>query len=285
MIPPMLGRFAAIWWRAVLRDARLSSLIGAAVLLALVAISLLAPLAGYSVGEDVNPAQRSLGCSQQHWLGTDHLGREVSYRLLLGTRAFVGPGIIAVLFSFFFAIPLGAIAGWSSSIASQIVQTVLGAISSIPRLVFVLLSCAIFGNTPLVLAIAAGVSAIPPLSTAISDRIARLQSEEFVMASRSHGLSTARILFVHLVALATGRIIARQLVSTFAAFMVLECTLSYIGHFGVQEPTPSWGNMLAFEWGRDVGPSLLAPGLALWGTLVACSFAASLFAEADRDQG
>jgi peptide/nickel transport system permease protein len=148
--------------------------------------------------------------------------------------------------------------------------------------VLVLLCGTIFGRDPAVLAISAGVSATPGLARAIAERIERLRLEEFVLASRAHGLSPMRILLLHLVAIASGRAIARHLVGVFGAFMVLECTLSYLGHFGVQEPTPSWGNMLAFDWERAGIPEL-APGLAIWATLGACALAARLFAEVDDE--
>lgn len=277
----MLRTFALTWWRSIVSSAPRSAWLGVGLLLGLAALGLWAPLSSYPVGQDVDPLSRSLGCSAAHWLGTDHLGRDVFWRLLLAARAFVGPGLLSCTVTLLLAVPLGAAAGWAGGWTGACVRTLLGSISSIPRLVFVLLCCTIFGNDLFTLAVASGISATPALSSAIIGRIERLRSEEFVLASIAHGLSAPRILFVHLVALACGRSIARALVSSFGAFMVLECTLSYLGRFGVQEPMPSWGNMLAFEWGRDLGASVLAPGFAIWGTLGACALAARLFAETD----
>jgi peptide/nickel transport system permease protein len=265
----------------VARRAPATGLVGAAVLLGVVLVAILAPLGGYPVGADVDPTARSLGPSLAHWLGTDHLGRDVFWRLLLASRAFVGPGLLACAVAAVVGVPLGAVAGWSGGWVAMAIRIPLGSVAAIPRVILVLLGCAIYGNGPLQLAFIAGLSIAPSLAEAVHERIERLRLEEFVLASRAHGLSDLHVLAVHLVGLACGRTIARHLFEAFGAFVVLECTLSYLGGFGVQEPLPSWGNMLAFEWGRDVGASVLAPGLALWLTVCACTLTSRLFAEVD----
>jgi peptide/nickel transport system permease protein len=273
--------FATTIARQIARRARPTSAIGALVLVGWAVLAALAPLAGYPVGADVDPSVASAGPSAAHWLGTDHLGRDVFWRLLLGARAFVGPGLLACAVSAGVGIPLGAWTGWSEGVVSAALRTGLGAISSVPRLVLVLLACSIYGNGALQLALAVGVAGVPPLAEAIRERVVRMRVEEFVLASRAHGLSDAWVLLVHLVMVASGRAVARQLLAGFGAFLGVECTLSYLGGFGVQEPTPSWGNMLAAEWGRAIGWSTVAPALAIALTLGATSAASQLFAEVD----
>ncbi|MBW1879784.1 MAG: hypothetical protein JRJ84_15585, partial [Deltaproteobacteria bacterium] len=72
-----------------------------------------------------------------------------------------------------------------------------------------------------------------------------------------------------------------HLLTLFGYFLVLETTLSYIGGFGVQEPMPSWGNMLVFEWGRDVwyAPQVMAPVIMLWLTIGAAALVAESLGE------
>lgn len=275
---PKIARAVA---RDVLRRARPSALAGIGLVTLVVLASAFAPLGGYPVGADVDPAARSLGPSTAHWLGTDHLGRDVLWRLLLASGAFVVPGMLSCAVAAVAGVPLGAVAGWRGGGPALAVRTALGSVAAIPRLVLVLLGCAIYGNDPLVLAVAAGIASVPPLAEAVRERIERLRLEEFVLASRAHGLSEARIVLVHLVGAACARPIARRLLDTFGAFVVLECTLSYLGGLGVQEPVPSWGNMLAFEWGRGLGAPVLAPGLAIWATVAACTLAGTLFAEVE----
>ena len=277
----MILRIAGALATDVARHARVGGIAGLAFVALLMLVSVLAPLGGYPIGADVDGTARSLGPSAAHWLGTDHLGRDTAWRLVLASRAFVAPGVLSCAVAAALGVPLGAFAGWSGGGASLWVRTAIGSVAAVPRLVLVLLFCAVYGNSPIVLALGAGLAAAPPLAEAVHMRIERLRLEEFVLASRAHGLSEFRIVLVHLVGAACGRAIARHLLEAFGAFVVLECTLSYLGGLGVQEPVPSWGNMLAFEWGRGMGASVLAPGLAIFVTIGACTLAASLFAEVE----
>ncbi|MBX2796147.1 MAG: ABC transporter permease subunit [Myxococcales bacterium] len=264
---------------ATVRRPPAEGVIGAGVLTAVLLVALLSPLSGYPVGADVDPASRGLGPSAAHWLGTDHLGRDVFWRLMLASRAFAGPGLLACGVAAIVGVPLGALAGWSGGAVAHAVRFVVGAVASVPRLVLVLLVCTVYGSGPTQLALSAGVAAAPALALAVWARIEQLRSTEFVLASLAHGVPAPKLLLVHLVGAACGRSIARQLLATFGSFVVLECTLSYLGGLGVREPMPSWGNMLVFEWGRGIGLSVVAPAIAIWITVAATVAAGRLFAE------
>ncbi|NCG21513.1 MAG: hypothetical protein GWP91_21075, partial [Rhodobacterales bacterium] len=112
----------------------------------------------------------------------------------------------------------------------------------------------------------------PALSEAVHSRIESLRSAEYLMAGRAHGVAPWRLLWIHGVLAGCGRLIARQLVLCFTFFIAVETTLAYIGGFGAQEPTPSWGNMLAFEWGWSW--TALAPAAALWITIASLTWIA-----------
>ncbi len=190
-------------------------------------------------------------------------------------------GTVACLVAAGLGGPLGAVAGWSGGPIAALVRFVVGSIASVPRLVLVLLVCTVYGSGSLQLAVAAGLAAVPSIAEAVGARIERLRRAEFVLASQAHGVPPGRLLVAHLVGAACGPSIARLLLATFGSFVVLECTLSYLGGLGVPEPMPSWGNMLVFDWGRGASASVIAPGLAIWATVAACTSAGRLFAEAE----
>lgn len=240
-------------------------------LLLVAVVGALAPLAGYPVGGDVDPSRASLGPSLAAPLGTDHLGRSVAWRLALAGRAFLEPGLLAGLVAAGLGVPTGALAGrWGGGL-DQALRYLGAVVASVPRFVLVLLALMIYGHGPVRLGLAIGLTYVPELSEAVRTRIEGLRGREFVVASVAHGVPEARLLWGHLVLGATHRVLAHHLVRVFAFTVVVESTLAYLGGFGVQEPTPSWGNMLVFEWGRPLGASSLAPGAALWGTLLACA--------------
>lgn len=234
---------------------------------------LVSPWLGYDPVADVHPDQAQLPASSVHWLGTDHLGRDVAWRLLLACNAFVGPGLAACALAAILGVPAGAYAGYLGGITAGVVRFVFTVVGSIPRFVLVLLAMSIYGNHPAVLATVAGWSFAPVVGEAVLARIEEFKTSEYVLANRAHGVPEWRILWVHLVWAACRRRILRQLVGLFGYFLVLETTLSYIGGFGVAEPMPSWGNMIVFDWGHS-GPSalpVLSPILALWLATVGAS--------------
>ncbi len=227
------------------------------------AIALVAP---YDVVADVDPTRASLGASAAHWLGTDHLGRDVGWRLLLGSRAFVAPGLVTAAIAGGVGTLAGALGGWFGGPVASGVRYVFTVFASVPRFVFVLLAGAIFGADATVLAVATGIACAPAVGEAVTARLDALRRAEFVLALRAHGIPEARILLFHLLWVNARGLVARQVLQAFGFFLVLETTLSYLGGFGVQEPTPSWGNMLAFEFGIPDGNVLawLAPAVAIW---------------------
>lgn len=242
---------------------RPATALAVAVLGFVVTAGLLVPLIGYDPVADVDPSRANVGPSVAHWLGTDHLGRDVFLRLLLATRSFVGPGLLACAVAALAGVPLGAASGWYGGPVAAAIRYVWSVVSSVPRFVLVLLVASIYGDATWRLAIVAGAAWAPVIGEAVHSRIEELRNAEYVLANRAYGLPAWRILWVHLVWAACRRRIARLSLSLFGYFLVLESTLSYIGGFGVQEPVPSWGNMLVFEWGRGGLLGVLAPMLAL----------------------
>jgi len=267
--------------RARLRSLAPTAVVGFAGLVLVGLAALLSPLAGYPVGADVDPAMASLPPSPEHLMGTDHLGRDVFWRWVLASRAFVLPGIGALAIALLLGVALGAWAGFVGGAVSSGVRFVLGSVASVPVLVFVLLFCTIYGAGPWQLAVSAGLAAAPALAQTVHDRVDALKRDEFVLAAEAHGVPRLQLVLAHLVGAACGPAIARQGLSVFGQFVVLECTLSYLGAPVVPEPAPSWGNMLAFDWGRGIGLSVVAPAVAIWATVAATGAAGAAFAEAD----
>jgi peptide/nickel transport system permease protein len=240
------------------------SRVGLLLIGALLATWLLALVLPYQPGADVAVQAADLGPGAAHWLGTDHLGRDVASRLVLASRAFVAPGVLAALVAGFLGGALGTAAGWYGGLVATAVRYVFHVIGAVPRLVLVLLAGAVFGSDLFVLAVATGVCCAPGVGEAVAARLESLRRAEFVTALRGHGVPEGRILFFHLLWVNARGLFARQLLTTFGFFLVVETTLSYFGGFGVQEPTPSWGNMLAFEFdGNGNVWAWLAPAAAI----------------------
>lgn len=261
-----------------------AALVGLGVLITVGVTGLVAPMSGYDAISDVDPLLAHLPPGPGHWLGTDHLGRDVLQRLMLACQFFVVPGLLACLVATVLAVPLGAVAGYRGGWVETALRWVFTVVASVPRFVLVLLVLSIYGDSLVLLAVAAGVAYTPTLGEAVFARIESLRSADYVLANRAYGVPGWRILWRHLVWAASRRLIGRHLLTLFGYFLVLETTLSYIGGFGVQEPMPSWGNMLVFEWGRQgwYAPQVLAPVVALWLTIAATSWVAEALGDRAR---
>lgn len=238
---------------------------------------------GYDPTTDVATDRASLGPSAADWLGTDHLGRDVAWRVAAASEAFVVPALVACLCAFLLGVGGGAVAGWAGGALSSLIRYGFTVVSSLPRFVIVLLACAVYGNHPLVLSLIAGLAYVPTIGEAVFTRIEAFRSAEFVLAAEAHGVHPMRVLLYHLLWVSCRKLVTRHLLHLFGYFVVLETTLSYIGGFGVAEPQPSWGNMLAFEWGiRDGNPwAARAPAIALWLVVLAAAVLAEGMAEGE----
>ncbi|MBU0550530.1 ABC transporter permease [Myxococcota bacterium] len=203
-------------------------------------------------------------------LGTDALGRDLLARLLHGGRLSLTIGLLGAGLSVGLGLLLGGLAGhrggWLDALMMRGVEVLL----SIPTLYLLLTIRGAFGaalrpeDAWWVLVIA-----LSGIGWAAQARVARgqarsLRAEPYVFAAAALGLSPTRIFFKHILphALSLGLI---NLTLAVPAFIVAEVSLSFLG-FGVQPPTPSWGNLLidAADVARlGVAPWLLAPAVAL----------------------
>lgn len=186
--------------------------------------------------------------SAAHWLGTDFVGRDLLARSMLGTQAFVLPGLLSVAISSGLGALLGVLAGyWPRRFATP-VGLVLQCIESLPKLVLVLLVIALFRPDIYLTLAVVGLANVPATAEWLRARIAALRVKSYIEASVALGLSPARIVLLHVLWLHGRSVLAVQATVGMAEAILIETSLSYLG-FGVQEPTPSWGNMVAL--GKD----------------------------------
>lgn len=260
---------------------RAASWLGGLGLLLVGSAWLLSLFGGYDVIADVDITRASQGPSGAHWLGTDHLGRDIFWRLVTASEAFFGPGLLAALVALGVGVPVGALAGWLGGAAAGLLRYGFTVVSALPRFVLVLLVCAIYGNEVWIIALVAGAAYVPVVGEAVYERVSHFRGAGFVLAAEAHGVHPLRVLGYHLLWVNCRKLLARHALQLFAFFLLLETTLSYIGGFGVEEPQPSWGNMIAFEWATFEGNdwATRAPMLAIWGVLLSAMLVGELFSE------
>jgi peptide/nickel transport system permease protein len=218
----------------------------------------------------VPPLSRDAG-GAWHALGTDRFGRDVLVRMLLAARISLAVGIGGSLLATAVGIAVGAMSGWWRGVIDRVAMAVADAMLAIPRLILLLLCTALW--QPGIWTVLAVLTLTGWMSVArlVRAEVITLGTQPFVEGARAAGASPWRTLWRHVVPNALGPAIVALTLGVGNA-MLLESGLAFLG-LGVQPPTPSWGNMIA--GGRDLivtAPWVaLAPGLALIGTVLACT--------------
>ncbi len=279
------GMARLVWQRFARHRPALLSLI---LIMALLLAAFLAPvLSPYDPNKLDLDNQLALP-SWQHPMGTDGLGRDLMTRVLYGGRISLTIGIMAMAVATAVGIAVGALAGFYGGWVDSVLMRLADMFLAFPGL-FVLnaLSLAL-RELPIsawrgtafasVVAIVAVIAILAWMSVAklVRATFLALRQKEFVEAARAAGLTNGRIIWRHLLPNAISPVIVD---ATFrvATAIITESGLSYLG-FGVQPPTPTWGNMLQNAQDQMTrlgtnGPwTAIFPGLMIFVTVLAINF-------------
>ncbi|MBE7084474.1 MAG: ABC transporter permease subunit [Clostridiales bacterium] len=182
-------------------------------------------------------------------MGTDGRGRDVFTRIVHGGKMTLTVGGVAVLISAFIGILIGCISGYFGGAVDVVLMRITEIFSAIPFLPFAMLLSQIIkyynvseGMRIFIIMLILGVLSWTGLARMVRGQVLAEREKEFVTAARAIGVKERRIAFRHVLP----NIISVILVSMtldFAGCLLTESSLSYLG-FGVQQPHPTWGNML-----------------------------------------
>jgi peptide/nickel transport system permease protein len=178
-----------------------------------------------------------------HLLGTDFMGRDMLSRLIVGIQAYFLPGLLAITISLLFGTLLGVLAGYQGGKSDTIITYFTNLVDSFPRLVLILLVIAAFKPDIYVIMIVVGITNIPVVASLIKGKIQFLKQKNFIEADMALGLPTKTIILKHILWHNCRSLLIIQATLGMGEAILMETSLSYLG-FGVQEPTPSWGNMV-----------------------------------------
>jgi peptide/nickel transport system permease protein len=190
----------------------------------------------------VNLNLKDLAPSGSHPLGTDDTGYDVLGRLMLAGQSSLELGFAVAIATTLIGTVYGAIAGIAGGIVDGIMMRIIDTFLAIPWLVLLLIMVNIF--PPSLWTIIALLSVLSWLGTArlVRGEVISLRTREFVLAARTMGAATGRILSRHMVPNAIGVIIVNATFSVADAILALS-TLSFLG-LGLPPPHTDWGTML-----------------------------------------
>lgn len=212
-----------------------------------------------------NIPQRFLLPSTEHWLGTDHFGRDIFSMIMAGARTSMSVAFIAVTLGVAVGTPLGLLAAATrrGGLIDEIVMRGNDVIFAFPALLIAILITAIFGPGSINIIIAIAIYNVPVFARLARGAALSLWQREFVLAARVAGKGPVRISVEHILPNILNTLIVQGTIA-FALGILAEAALSYVG-LGAQPPTPSWGKMLAdAQTMITIAPHVaLVPGLAI----------------------
>jgi peptide/nickel transport system permease protein len=178
----------------------------------------------------------------EYWLGTDLVGRDLLSRLVFGAQTSLIIGIVANGVAVLIGTAVGVVAGYFSGLVGSVLMRFTDLMMAFPALLLAIVLAAIFTPSLWIVALVIAMVNWVQVARVIYTETRSLAERDFVIAERSLGAGSARIL---------GRHILPHLLPTLLVYstlgisttVLLEATLSYLG-VGVQPPTPSWGNII-----------------------------------------
>ena len=180
--------------------------------------------------------------SAAHWLGTDSLGRDVASQLLVGSRASILVGVIAVGIGLVAGVALGCLASARRGWVEELIMRVTDFSIAFPALLTAILLTAIYGPGLLTSMVAIGLAYVPWFARITRGAANAIWVRDYVLAARAAGKGRWRITLDHVLPNIASVLIVQATIQ-FAIAILAEAALSYLG-LGTQPPQPSWGRML-----------------------------------------
>ncbi len=279
---PLPGRGESRWRRFVVRLFRTKPLgaAGAVVFVIFLLSGIFAGvLAPYGINE-TDLAHRLEPPSTEFLLGTDHLGRDLFSRVLMGARLSMIVGFCAAALATVVSIVIGVLSGYLGGWFDMLTQRLVDAWMTFPDLVLLIVVVSVVGpgitQIVIILGLLYGIAG----SRIVRGAVTSVREHVYTHAAQSIGAGTFHILRRHILPNVMPVVIV-LFTTRVGAVILSEAALSFLG-LGVPPPAPTWGGMLSGD-GRTylyLGPWLaLAPGVCL--TVVV--YSANVFGDALRD--
>ncbi|GAA0923680.1 dipeptide/oligopeptide/nickel ABC transporter permease/ATP-binding protein [Kribbella koreensis] len=261
-------------WIAVLRTP--VGLGAGVLLLAVLLLALFAPIIWSHQASAIDTEHLLEGSSSAHWLGTDNLGRDIFYRVLVASRTSILLALAAISIAVLTGLALGCAPVLLGRRAGRLTTAVVNIAVAFPGLLLALFFAVIFGVGAKGAVLAIGFAGAPSFARLTQTLVAGIAERDFVAAARIAGVGRFRILARHILPNIAEPLVVNATIGAGGALLAF-AGLSFLG-LGVQPP--------AYDWGRLMGESLnsiyvhpaaaLAPGVAV----VVAGLAFNLFGEA-----
>lgn len=230
--------------------------------------------------EALDTSNRLQGPSIEHIFGTDRYGRDIFTRIVYGGRVSLTVGILAMTTATIIGTILGGLAGFYGGWVDTILMRITDFFLSFPQIFILLFLSFILRESEITwlqggmgnIVIVIGATSWMIVARLVRATFLKLRETDFIRSARAYGASDFHIFFWHILPNALGPIIVSGTMGT-AWAIIIESGLSFLG-YGIQQPTPTWGNMLQ-ETRRSMGvyPWLtFFPGSMIFLTVISLNY-------------
>jgi ABC-type dipeptide/oligopeptide/nickel transport system permease subunit len=180
--------------------------------------------------------------SVRHWMGTDHLGRDLFSRLIAGTRTTLGLALVVAAIDTFLALAIGALCGYLGGWLDRYIMRVIDALLALPGFLLAICLLGIFGGGALQLVLCLALTGWAQLSRIVRNEISATKHLDFITVNAALGYSVARNLFMHALPAVIPSLLVLMLNALVGDVFAI-VSLSFLG-LGVSPQTPEWGMVL-----------------------------------------
>jgi len=239
------------------------AVIGSFVLAVFIFVGIFGPVLAPHDPAQMDTANRFLGPSFEHPMGTDHFGRDVFSRVIAGARIALIVSIAVPLLSMAVGVPVGLASGYFGGWIDNALMRVMDSLFAFPSILLALTFVAVFGTGLFNVTIAMAIVFIPVFARITRGSALSAAQEEHVKAAKAIGGSHTRIVALHIFPYCLSAIMVQATI-TAAVAILIEASLSFLG-VGIQPPEPSWGAELQEARGymNDAWWFGIFPGLAI----------------------
>jgi peptide/nickel transport system permease protein len=252
---------------------------GLVIVVVVVLMALFAPLVATHNPDALDVMNRFAAPSAAHWLGTDHLGRDLYSRMVYGASVAMAVALTAILLALSIGTMLGILAAYLPARTERFVLIVFDVISSFPSLVLALAIVAVFGPSTGIVVVIVAITLIPHFGRVARAQTLTLKSAPFLDAERILGASSSRLVLQHILPNIMGPLIVLASMDI-PVVITIEAGLSFLG-LGVRPPLASWGVLI--QDGYQFLSDSWIPVLVSSGALAVATLGFTLFGEALRD--
>lgn len=238
IVRPSLTYWQDVWRR--LKSNRVSMVAFVVLILMAIAVIIIPSFWWYN-HSDQNFELANLGPTAAHWFGTDNFGRDIFVRCFYGARISLLVGIVASIINLVVGVTYGGIAGYAGGKVDNIMMRIVDVLSTIPLTLYVILLMVVMETGLKTILIAIGTIYWISMARIVRGQVYSLKEQEYVLAAKTLGAGTPRILIKHLVPNAMGPIIVSLTMSIPSAIFT-EAFLSFIG-LGIPAPMASLGSL------------------------------------------